>query len=103
MKNDPPESDDFVSVYRQNRARAENIVKAGIRSRCETMGLSVYTDREDAIQCALRYPKIGDRIASLALTPEFGKVLHTGGVFKSHNTWWAVENFDAASEARVCA
>ena len=101
VKNDPPESDDFVSVYRHNQRRAENIVKAGIRSECETMGLSVYTDRDDAIRCALRYPRIGDKIASLSLAPESGKVLRTGGVFKSHSTWWKVESFDATIEARV--
>ena len=101
VKNGPPEPNDFVSVYHQDRRRAENAVKAGIRSQCETMGLSVYTDREDAIQCALRYPRIGDKIADLSLTPESGKVLGTGGVFRSHSTWWKVEDFDATVEARV--
>ena len=101
VKNDPPEPDDFVSLYRQNRRRAENIVKAGMRSQCEIMGLSVYADIDDAIQCALRYPRIGDRIASLSLAPESGKVLHTGGAFKSHSTWWKVEEFDATIEGRI--
>ena len=103
VKNDPPKSGDFVSVYYLNRGRAMTEIGRGRKTECETMGLSVYTDRDDAANCALQYPKIGDRIASVALTSVSGKVLYTGGRFPTHHTWWKDSDFDPTDVAQVVA
>ena len=103
VKNAPPDSEDFVSLYDSDQNRAMSIVRQGTRTECETMGLSVYTDRDDAVNCALQYPKIGDRVASVALTPVSGKVLYTGGRFPTHHTWWKPVDFDPTGVAQVVA
>lgn len=94
VKSDPPVRDDFVPVYIRNRRLAERVVSRGRRTLCETFGLSVYSDWNDAVQCASQYPKIGNMIANVNPTSSCGKVLHTGGEFDSHHTWWIVEGFD---------
>ncbi len=94
VKNDPPISNDFVSVYHQNRTRAEREISNGTRSPCETLGLSVFTVQDHAVRCAQQYPKLGDKIVTLALTRASGKMAQTGGGFDSHNTWWKAEQFD---------
>ena len=94
VRNMPLDASDFVSVYEQNRRRAESVARRGQRSLCETMGLSVYANRDDAIQTALRY-NIGDKIASVLLTADAGLTLYTGDGFNSHHTWWKATGFDA--------
>ena len=58
-------------------------------------------DMDQAIQCALRYRKIGDKIASVTLRRESGKVLQTGGMFDSHYTWWLPRDVDVSDFAQV--
>ena len=65
------------------------------------MGLSVYTDRDRAIQCAGRYRNLGKNIARLTLTHVAGKALETPGQFPSHHTWWKTEDFDPTKVAQV--
>jgi hypothetical protein len=101
VKSDPPETSDFVSVYDQNRARAEKEVGRSRRTLCETMGLSVFADIDDALQCASRYRNLGKDIASVTLTPDSGKILETPGQFSSHHTWWKAEEFDPMRDAQV--
>ena len=100
VKNNPPESSDFISVYHQNRTRAEKEISYGRRNKCETMGLSVFTNKSHAVECAQQYPKIGDKIATLALTFASGKMTQTGSAFDSHNTWWKAENYDLTSSVQ---
>ena len=69
-------------------------IRRGRKTECETKGLSVYTDSDDAVNCALQYPKIGNRVASVTLSPVSGKVLYTGGRFPTHHTWWKPSDFD---------
>ena len=94
VKNNPPEWSDFISVYHKNPTRAEKEISYGRRSRCETMGLSVFTNKSHAVECAQQYPKIGDKIATLTLTLASGEIIQTGSAFDSHNTWWKAENYD---------
>ena len=101
VKNNPPEESDFVPLYRGNRKRAEQEVNCGRRTLCETMGLSVYVDRIHAVECAQQFPKIGDKIATLALTPAAGKMAPTGGSLPSHNTWWKAQDFDPTSPVQA--
>ena len=65
------------------------------------MGLSVYADRADAIECAISFKGIGDKIARVALSPEAGKTLKTEGGYPSHYTWWKEESFEASSSVQV--
>lgn len=101
VKNDPPESGDFVSNYHLNQKRAEREISRGRRTQCETMGLSVYTESVDAIQCAQQFPKLGSKIAHLFLTPASGTALKTGSGWDSHNTWWKPQGFDPVGSAQV--
>jgi len=94
VKNVPPDASDFISAYHQNQKRAIRELKSGRRTHCEVQGLSVYADKMDAIECALQYPKIGDKIAGLLLAPQSGKILHTSGGFESHNTWWKERDYN---------
>lgn len=88
-------------MYHQNRTRAEGIIKRGERTMCETMGLSVYADENDAVQCALQYPNIGNKIARLTLTPASGRAIPTDGGFPSHHTWWKVRDFNPIDSVEV--
>ena len=58
-------------------------------------------DMDQAIQCALRYRKIGDKIASVTLRPESGKILPTDSAFDSHHTWWLPRDVDVSDFAQV--
>ncbi len=89
VKDDPPGNEDFVPLNEKDPARAEQQIARGRATRCETMGLSVYADRDDAINCAMQYPKIGNKVAIMALTPSAGKTLHTPRGWPSHHTWWS--------------
>ena len=97
VKSDPPDTQDFVSVFHLNPGRAKKEIEEQRRTECETRGLSVYAEEKDAIDCALQYPKIGNKIARLTLTPVAGVVLHTEGFYESHNTWWNNEKLNPAS------
>ena len=101
VKNDPPEPSDFVSLYHLNRNRAEIEIRRGKRTQCETMGLSVYKERIHATECAQQYPKLGDMIAHLFLTPPSGKAIQTGRGLDSHNTWWKARGFDPLGSTQV--
>ena len=98
VKSDPPEPSDFVSLYHRNRRLADRRIKRGA-SQCQTMGLSVFTLENDAVQCAIHNTRIGDRIARLVLGPDAGKVLPTPGGFESHHTWWHPEGYDPTAAA----
>ena len=94
VKSDPPGRDDFVPLYLQNKRRAEIIIEKRRYTLCETLGLSVYATRNDAVQFAGLFPQIGNMIAKVNPTSSCGKVLPTGSGFTSHHTWWIVEGFD---------
>ncbi len=68
---------------------------------CQTMGLSVFADRNDAMSRAIHYPGLGNFIAQLALEPEAGEILPTPRDGDSHHTWWKYENFDPVDAAVV--
>ena len=101
VKTDPPESSDFVSMYHQDRNRAEDAIRRGRRTLCETMGLSFFADIGQAVQCAGRYRRMGKKIETVTLTPNAGKALETPSEFPSHHTWWREERFDPTRYAQV--
>ena len=100
VKNDPPESSDFVPVYWGNQAQAKKAIKNGERTVCQTMGLSVYADIDYAIECARIFRKIGKSIARVTLGPSAGRAMETKGL-PSHHTWWKCEGFDPTQHAQV--
>ena len=98
VKDDPPRLEDFVSLYHRDNARAMRVIEERKNTECETKGLSVYADADDAVSVARLFPKIGDKIASVALTPASGKILQTGS--RSHHTWWIANNFNPTTIVR---
>ena len=104
IKNDPPMSDDFVSLYHQNQILAQRRINTGRVNQCETMGLSTYTDIGDAVACFHQFPNLGDKIARLTLDQRAGKVQRTPrDAGESHHTWWMSQCFAPTAFARVVA
>ena len=102
VKSDPPETSDFVSLYHQNSRLADRNIISGRATKCETMGLSTYTDKGQALECARQFPQLGDKIARLTLKNDAGQVLATPrGVGDTHHTWWKAEGFDPIGSAKV--
>ena len=101
VKTDPPLLSDFVSIYHLNRPRAEELMARGAITRCELMGLSVYTALKDVETRARRYPQIGNRIVRLTLGPEAGATLPTPRNRDSHHTWWTPEGYNPIDVALV--
>lgn len=99
-RNDPPEPSDFEPLYRKDYARARNEMSKG-RTKCQTMGLSVYSDMDDAIQCAGKYRNLGREIVQLTLAQGSVKAVLTEGLFDSHHTLWVPEGFDLTQHSRV--
>lgn len=99
IKSDPPGPGDFVSQYHHNRRLADRNIRQGSATQCETMGLSVFADENDAADRARRYPGIGSRIAGLTLGPASGKILATPRGNNSHHTWWLPDGYDATQIA----
>lgn len=101
VNNDPTGLGDFVSQYRQNRRLADRNIRQGNATQCETMGLSVFANKSDAVARARRYPGIGDRIARLTLAPYSGKIQPTPRDGDSHHTWWLLEGYNPTGIAIV--
>ena len=101
VKNNPPERSDFVSLYRRNRRLAEARTRHGITTLCQTMGLSLLADINDAIYRANRFRGIGSLIARLALIPDAGQILYTPRDNDSHHTWWIPEGYNPTVAATV--
>lgn len=97
----PPRPEDFRSVFVISRNRAMAEVKAGRRSLCEVMGLSVYTKESDAVTCSKQFPKLGKHIARLQPAGQSSRVAPTPGLFDSHLTWWVENGVDARSFVTV--
>ena len=90
-------------MYDERPSWAEQQVTRGNRTWCETMGLSVYTNPDDAVECAKKYRNLGTNIAKVNLVPISGKVLPTDGGCPSHNTWWKAEGFDPTQHSEIIA
>lgn len=101
VKTNPPQPDDFVSQYHQNRRLANSNIQRGRATQCETMGLSIYADINDAIRAARRYPRLGDKIATLTLLPASGKVIPTPRNGNTHHTWWVVADYRPAATVAI--
>ena len=104
VKSDPPDLNDLVSQFLRNQGLAQNNVKQGKATLCETMGLSTFTDINDAVNCFCQIPKLGDKIARLTLGQAAGKVKATPRNFwESHHTWWKNQVFTPTGHVEIVA
>lgn len=101
VKNNPPDPADFLPLYRRNRRLAEARTRQGITTLCQTMGLSVLADINDAIYRANRFRSIGNFIAQLVITSDAGLILYTPRGNDSHHTWWIPEGYAPIATASV--
>ena len=101
VKTDPPGPDDFLPLYHLNWKLADFRVSRGTVSWCETMGLSIFTDADQAVSWARRVSSLGDLIARLTLEPASGKILPTPRNGNSHHTWWLPDGYDGTRIATV--
>ena len=105
VKTDPPQIEDFTPLYHRDRERAVSAAQNGRATQCETMGLSTFVDPDDAVAYRSIFPKIGDRIARLTLTPVAGMILPTprviNGIEDTHHTWWHPTDYAPNADATV--
>ncbi|MCY4415361.1 MAG: hypothetical protein OXE87_03505 [Chloroflexi bacterium] len=101
VKNDPPQWTDFTALYRRNRRLAEARIRQGITTACQTMGLSVLADINDALDRANQFRSIGNIVARLMLTPDAGRILYTPRDNDSHHTWWVPEGYNPGDTATI--
>ncbi len=102
VKHDPPVLADFVPQYHLDRVRALRNIANARATLCETLGFSVFTDRDEVIQVAQRHQKIGNMIARLDLQPLSGRVDKPPRPFETtHHTWWKPDGCDPTAVAVV--
>jgi hypothetical protein len=83
LKENPPGESDLKSFHEKNRK-----LNSQLSCPCMPYGLSVFSDREDAVFMQGAMPKLGNFVGELRLNPPDGKVIPTPGQRPSHNTWW---------------
>ena len=94
VRNTPPTADDFKS----QRAEKPNAVFHV--SECHARGLSVFADRRDAVEKALKLPRFrGCLICRVMLQAEAGRIQQT--FQPSHHTWWPLAAFDILAHCGV--
>lgn len=77
------------------------MIRRGSEAQCILMGLSVYTDANDAVRNARRYHNLGNKIARLTLGVDAGKILPTSRDGNSHYTWWQADGYNPIVIASV--
>ncbi len=88
VRTDPPSPDDFRSKRAENPAQ----VFPGV-TECQARGLSVFTEREDAVRKVLKLPKFrGWRVCRVSLKAGAGTMQQT--FQPSHHTWWPLAAFE---------
>ena len=66
---------------------------------CHALGVSVFTDCQDAGRILKLPLHIGERICSVLLEQDSGYI-HPNGRY-SHNTWWPLADYDILGSSRV--
>ncbi len=79
----PPGETDLTSFHEKGRK-----LQSQLPCVCMPYGLSVFTDRHDALHMQRVYPRLGNWIATLSLTTTDGKMMLTPGQRPTHHTWW---------------
>lgn len=83
VKSDPPVADDFATWL--------ELGKSNPARECESAGLSVFRNLEDATNYAGKYPHLGERVAKGSLGDQHGITMPTPRRGNSHLTWWPYE------------
>lgn len=88
VKTSPAILDDF----RSQRAEKPTVVFKGV-TECQACGVSVFTERQDAVQKALLLPRFrGFQVCLVRLVAGAGCIQQT--FQPSHHTWWPLAGFD---------
>jgi len=82
-QEDPPGADDLKCFQEKGRK-----LRYAPSCACMPYGLSVFTDRADALHMQKAMHRIGGFIGTLNLTATDGKVMLTPGQQPTHDTWW---------------
>lgn len=84
VKNNPPASDDFLTYAEDGKFNTNRA--------CDSHGISVFRERDDAEFYADKFQYLGDFIAKGILANQHGKIGDTpryiDGARISHATWW---------------
>ena len=95
VKTFPATPDDF----RSQRAERPVAVFKGV-SECQACGVSVFTEREDAVQKALLLPRFrGFKVCQVRLVDGAGRIQQT--FQPSHHTWWPLAAFDILAHCEM--
>jgi len=88
VKTSPATLEDF----RSQRAERPGAVFPKI-TECQACGVSVFTERQDAVQKALLLPRFrGFKVCPVRLMAGSGRIQQT--FQPSHHTWWPLAEFD---------
>lgn len=95
VKASPATLDDF----RSQRAEKPDAVFKGV-SECQARGVSVFTERQDALQKALLLPRFrGFQVCPVRLVVGAGRIQQT--FQPSHHTWWPLAEFDILAHCEM--
>lgn len=87
LRESPPGNTDLKS-FAEKGGNLRNVPLC----KCMPYGLSVFTERDDALFMQRAMPRLGNFIALLQLSAVDGKVMLTPGQRPTHNTWWPSSN-----------
>lgn len=95
VKASPATLEDF----RSQRAEKPEAVFKGV-TECQARGLSVFTERQDAVQKALLLPRFrGFQVCPVRLVAGAGRLQQT--FQPSHHTWWPLAEFDILTHCEM--
>ena len=88
-----------LDAFRSQRAERPQALFKGV-TECEARGVSVFTERRDAEEKALKLPKFRHfHICCLTLAKGAGWIAQT--FQPSHHTWWPLAEFDVLSNCKL--
>ena len=95
VRNNPPTDADFRSQRAENPGREFK----GI-TECQVRGLSVFTERRDAVERLKRPNLKGMLVCRVVLDRGAGRIQHTAQR-TSHHTWWPLADYHILSGCLV--
>ena len=95
VRSNPPTDDDFRSQRAENPHRVFRRV-----TECQTRGVSVRTDLEEAIELMILPRMQGRLLCQVQLDDGAGRIMQTGE-WPNHSTWWPLADFDILANCRV--
>jgi hypothetical protein len=98
-KNDPPLSEDFLSIHEIGRQP-----KYGLRKKhqCQRLALSVYRTLTDVMRHLEMFPATGTLIAVGVLDASCGKTKPTPAKERpTHTSWWCFEGIERSKSFKI--